>query len=92
MDQTTNQKEIYFNRIASFCTDLISEIGEVVAKVSENFYIVVENGRKVLKQIVPENLKNSILNKAKDLGIVPTQVEEREKISPVLPHELVTEM
>ena len=91
MDQTTNEKEIYFNRIANFCTDLTSEIGEGVAKVSENFYIVVENGRKVLKQIVPENLKNSILNKAKDLGIVPTQVEEREEISPVL-HELATEM
>lgn len=91
MDQTTNEKEIYFNRIANFCTALTSEIGEGVAKVSENFYIVVENGRKVLKQIVPENLKNSILNKAKDLGIVPTQVEEREEISPVL-HELATEM
>ena len=91
MDQTTNEKEIYFNRIATFCTDITNGIGEGVAKVSENFYIVVENGRKVLKQIVPENLKNSILNKAKDLGIVPTQVEEREEISPGL-HELATEM
>ena len=91
MDQTTNEKEIYFNRIANFCTDLTNEMSEGVAKVSENFYIVVENGRKVLKQIVPENLKNSILNKAKELGIVPTQLEEQESISAVLP-ELATEM
>ena len=91
MDQTTNEKEIYFNRIANFCTDLTSEMSEGVAKVSENFYIVVENGRKVLKQIVPENLKNSILNKAKELGIVPSQIKEDESISAVLP-ELATEM
>ena len=91
MDQTTNEKEIYFNRIANFCADLTNEVSEGVAKVSENFYIVVENGRKVLKQIVPENLKNSILNKAKELGIVPSQVEESETVSAVLP-ELATEM
>ena len=91
MDQTTNEKEIYFNRIANFCADLTSEMSEGVAKVSENFYIVVENGRKVLKQIVPENLRNSILNKAKGMGIVPTQVEESEMVSTVMP-ELATEM
>ena len=91
MDQTTNEKEIYFNRIADFCTDLTNEIGEGVAKVSENFYIVVENGRKILKQIVPENLRNSILNKAKEMGVVSSQVEESETIASVLP-ELATEM
>ena len=90
MDQTTNEKEKYFNRIANFCADLSSNAGESVAKVSENFYIAIEDGRKVLKQIVPDNLKISILNKAKELGIVPTQVES-ESVATVIP-ELATEM
>lgn len=90
MDQTTNEKEKYISRIANFCTELTSQVEESVAKVSEKFYIVIEDGRKVLKQIVPENLKSSILNKAKEMGIVPTQVES-ESVSAVLP-ELATEM
>ena len=93
MDQTTtNEKEKYISRISNFCNDLISNVEGGVAKVSENFYIAIgENGQKVLKQIVPENLKSSILNKASELGIVPTKVERESEFTSVMP-ELATEM
>ena len=88
---TSNEKEKYISRVSSFCQELVNNDKKDIAKVSENFYIATnENGQKVLKQIVPENLKESILNKAREIGIVPTQIES-ETATMIVP-ELATEM
>ena len=67
MDQTINEK--YKGKILNFVQSAESHVEEVVAKVSDNFYIVIEKGKKVIKQIVPEKLFNSIKLKCSEWGI-----------------------
>ena len=69
MDQTINENEKYKGKILNFVQSAKSQVEEVVAKVSDNFYIVIENGKKVIKQIVPEKLINSIKSKCSEWGI-----------------------
>jgi hypothetical protein len=93
MDQTINEK--YKGKILNFVQNAKSQTENAVTKVRDNFYIVIENGVRVLKQIVPTKLVESVERRCQEWGIshqvenvVEHQGEEVASISEVASAEL----
>ena len=93
MDQTINEK--YKGKILNFVQNAKSQTENTVTKVRDNFYIVIENGVRVLKQIVPTNLVESVKRRCQEWGIshqvenvAEHQGEEVASISEVASAEL----
>ena len=84
MDQTINEK--YKGKILNFVQTECEISKNAVTKVRDNFYIVIENGVRVLKQIVPTKLVESVKRRCQEWGIshqVENVVEQGEEVASI---------